>query len=187
MAKKNYVKYLPKVGSTVAVAMAMTVALSTQASATELNEGDIHLNDDKQLNDSGSVLTLDLNGSQPVEHNESIEQKNGETADKNQAAVDKNEQTLQKNEEALEQNKDVPDGKLPEMPDVPDAPEVPAMPDDPEAPVAPEVPEQDLPEIPEIPEVTEEIVRGVIQKLNMKVKTQLVVDLVMGRYSEIEK
>ena len=34
MAKKNYKKYLPKAGSTVAVALAMTVALSTQFNAT---------------------------------------------------------------------------------------------------------------------------------------------------------
>ena len=38
-----------------------------------------------------------------------------------------------------------------------------------------------------LPEVTEEIVRGVIAKLNMKVKSQVIVDLVVGRYSLIEK
>ena len=34
-----------------------------------------------------------------------------------------------------------------------------------------------------IPEVTEEMVRDVIAKLNMKVKSQVIVDLVMGRYT----
>ena len=34
-----------------------------------------------------------------------------------------------------------------------------------------------------IPDLTEETVRNVLQKLNMKVKSQLIVDLVMGRYS----
>ena len=38
-----------------------------------------------------------------------------------------------------------------------------------------------------IPLVTEEIVRDVIAKLNMKVKSQIIVDLVVGRYSLIEK
>ena len=38
-----------------------------------------------------------------------------------------------------------------------------------------------------IPVVTEEIVRDVIAKLNMKVKSQIIVDLVVGRYSLIVK
>ena len=38
-----------------------------------------------------------------------------------------------------------------------------------------------------IQEVTEEIVRNVIQKLNMKVKSQVIVDLLMGRYNLIKK
>ena len=38
-----------------------------------------------------------------------------------------------------------------------------------------------------LPEITEEIVRDVIAKLNMKVKSQVIVDLVVGRYSLIEK
>ena len=36
-----------------------------------------------------------------------------------------------------------------------------------------------------IPEVTEEIVRDVIAKLNMKVKSQVIVDLVVGRYEKV--
>ena len=38
-----------------------------------------------------------------------------------------------------------------------------------------------------IPEVTEEIVCAVIAKLNMKVKSQIIVDLVVGRYNQIVK
>ena len=38
-----------------------------------------------------------------------------------------------------------------------------------------------------IPTVSEEMVRNVIEKLNMKVKSKVVIDLVMGRYSLIEK
>ena len=38
-----------------------------------------------------------------------------------------------------------------------------------------------------IPSVTEEMVCNVIEKLNMKVKSKVVIDLVMGRYSLIEK
>ena len=37
-----------------------------------------------------------------------------------------------------------------------------------------------------LPEVTEEIVRDVIAKLNMKVKSQIIVDLVVGRYDCLE-
>jgi hypothetical protein len=36
-----------------------------------------------------------------------------------------------------------------------------------------------------LPEITEDTVRGVIQKLNMKVKSQVIVDLVMGRYRKL--
>ena len=38
-----------------------------------------------------------------------------------------------------------------------------------------------------VPKVTEEIVRDVIAKLNMKVKSQVIVDLVVGRYNQIVK
>ncbi len=38
-----------------------------------------------------------------------------------------------------------------------------------------------------IPEVTEETVKDVISKLNMKVKSQVIVDLVVGRYNQIVK
>ena len=37
-----------------------------------------------------------------------------------------------------------------------------------------------------IPTVTEQIVKIVINKLNMKVKSQVVIDLVIGRYQAIE-
>lgn len=37
-----------------------------------------------------------------------------------------------------------------------------------------------------IPEITEEMVRNVIAKLNMKVKSKVIVDLVVGRYHLIE-
>ena len=38
-----------------------------------------------------------------------------------------------------------------------------------------------------IPEVAEEIVHDVIAKLNMKVKTKIVIDLVISRYNLIKK
>lgn len=37
-----------------------------------------------------------------------------------------------------------------------------------------------------IPEITEATVREVLDKLNMKVKSQVIVDLVMGRYRLIQ-
>lgn len=38
-----------------------------------------------------------------------------------------------------------------------------------------------------IPEITEETVKKVLDKLNMKVKSQVIVDLVLGRYTAINK
>ena len=38
-----------------------------------------------------------------------------------------------------------------------------------------------------IPKITEEIVRNVLDKLNMKVKSQVIVDLIVGRYELIAK
>ena len=38
-----------------------------------------------------------------------------------------------------------------------------------------------------IPEITEKTVRGVLDKLNMKVKSQVIVDLVLGRYNAVVK
>ena len=37
-----------------------------------------------------------------------------------------------------------------------------------------------------IPELNEDIVRDVLQKINMKVKTQAIIDLVMSRYNLIK-
>ena len=38
-----------------------------------------------------------------------------------------------------------------------------------------------------IPEITEDMVKDAIAKINMKVKSQVIVDLVMGRYNQIVK
>jgi hypothetical protein len=37
-----------------------------------------------------------------------------------------------------------------------------------------------------IPEVTEDVVREILDKLNMKVKSQVIIDLVIGRYNLIK-
>ena len=43
MAKKKFQKYMSKVGGTAAVALAMTVALSSQANAAEIDDVDVPL------------------------------------------------------------------------------------------------------------------------------------------------
>ena len=151
MAKKNYKKFLPKAGSTVAVALAMTVALSTQAHATELEEVDVQNHENPPVDNAGSEVNLDLNNSAPVEHNEAIEQENEETVVQNQETVEKNEQTEQNNEAAVEKNETDTGSALeqPELPEVPAAPEAPVVPDEPELPEVPTAPE--APEIPDVP------------------------------------
>ena len=151
MAKKNYMKLLPKAGSTVAVALAMTVALSTQAHATELEEVDIQNHENPPVDNAGCEVNLDLNNSAPVEHNEAIEQENEETVVQNQETVEKNEQTEQNNEAAVEKNETDTGSALeqPELPEVPAAPEAPVVPDEPELPEVPTAPE--APEIPDVP------------------------------------
>ena len=67
MAKKNYKKFLPKAGTTVAVAVAMTMALSTQANAAELDDTDILTGgnlpmDETEVKDSAMNATIEPAG-----------------------------------------------------------------------------------------------------------------------------
>ena len=99
MAKKNYKKFLPKVGSTVAVAMAMTVALSTQAQAAELDDAEV-LNgglsmDEIEVNDKAMSAQI-----VPGSYNNEVEQSNDETIDENEETIENNDQTQQNNDDS---------------------------------------------------------------------------------------
>ena len=160
MAKKNYKKFLPKVGGTMAVAVAMTMALSTQVSASELDNTNVPKDFDLPENTADTQLTLELTNQEPVEHNEAVEKKNEETTGNNSNIAADNEGAQQKNEAAIEENKDVPAGNLPEAPQLPENVEAPQLPETPDAPEIPEL--SDAPEIsggpehpgdPDLPEV----------------------------------
>ena len=125
MAKKNYKKFLPKVGSTVAVAMAMTVALSTQAQAAELDDAEI-LNgglsmDEIEVNDKAMSAQI-----VPGSYNNEVEQSNDETIDENEETIENNDQTQQNNDAIAGKNEEDTEGFLtdPDL-DMPDAPEMP--------------------------------------------------------------
>lgn len=157
MAKKNYKKFLPKAGSTIAVALAMSVALSTQVQATELD-------DNKQL--PGGIPPVDENVNNPygneivpVEHNAAVEQENDDKVAANETVTDANQAVEQSNSDKIANNAEMTEGALadPDLPS-PDAPGTPETPDVPGEPVLPEVPdapsaptEPDMPEIPDVP------------------------------------
>ena len=126
MAKKNYMKYIPKVGGTVAVAVAMTVALSTQVSAAELDETDLLNNDVQPVDGAESTNLPDADTMEPAEYNKAVEEANGEILEENEETVGENEQTQQENNAAAEENEELTNGELPN-PDLnlPDAPETP--------------------------------------------------------------
>ncbi len=96
MAKKNIKKYLPQVGGTVAVAVAMTAALSTQAFAAEEipalelegNIGEISTN---LAAASQTMVVEDAAANAAVEEsNNGIIQDNQATQEDNQAAQEDN-------------------------------------------------------------------------------------------------
>ena len=105
MAKKNYKKFLPKAGSTVAVAVAMTVALSTQAQAVELDDADV-LNggssmDEVEVKDNATQMVL-----KPGGLNGEIERENDETINENEDTIENNDQTQQNNDAVAGKNEE---------------------------------------------------------------------------------
>jgi len=106
MAKKNNKKFLPKAGSTVAVALAMTVALSTQVQASELDEIELLPTDIPPVDEAESNV-LSINEMEPAEYNNAVEEENQEVAAENQEVAEKNEQTEQSNDAAAENNESV--------------------------------------------------------------------------------
>ena len=126
MAKKNYVKYIPKVGGTVAVAVAMTMALSTQASATELDEADLLNTGIPPVEENNPETELNIDGMEPAEANAAVDEANQEILDENQETLGENEQTQLENQEAVEKNEELTDGQLPDPElELTDAPETP--------------------------------------------------------------
>ena len=126
MAKKHYKKLLPKASGSLAVAVAMTVALSTQVHATELEETELLTDGNSPVPESKTDNVLNLDGMEPAEANGAIDQANQETVDENQQTAIDNQQTQQSNNNAAENNENTTGGALvnPEL-TLPDAPDVP--------------------------------------------------------------
>ena len=126
MAKKNYKKYLPKVGGTAAVALAMTVALSSQAHAAEIDEIDSQSVGSTPPVDSSTESNTPVDNTvvEPAEANQAIEEANEDIVAENNEIVESNEQTEQNNDDAAQNNEESTGGELtdPEL-DLSDAPE----------------------------------------------------------------
>ena len=162
MAKKNYKKLLPKAGSTLAVAVAMSVALSTQVNATGLDD-DGQQNNGNPL-ENGQNAGVNQYGTGLKENNEAVENQNGAVVEGNKADITNNQGIIGQNNAALEQNKDIED--LPNVPAAPDASQIPATKPDgddivvPDAPVAdsqPVIPGVTAPDPSTKPEIPEDV------------------------------
>ena len=161
MAKKKYKNLLPKAGSTLAVAVAMSVALSTQVNATELDDDGQQNNGNPLKN--GQNAGVNQSGTELKEKNEAVENQNGAVVEDNQKDINNNQGIIDENNAALEQNKNIEN--LPKVPDAPDASKIPAKPDGddivvPDAPGAldvPEIPDETAPSPKDAPVMSEEL------------------------------
>lgn len=121
--KKNYAKYLPKIGSTAVVALAMSVALANPANATEIEDPtpiDIPPLDNDQVDIPDTPDEL-------AEANGAIAQENQDTLKDNQDTQDHNDSTNQSNQDTAASNEALSGGKL-VNPDL-ENPEAPANPE----------------------------------------------------------
>ena len=100
MAKKTYKHYLSKVGGTAAVTMAMTVALSAQAHAVELDETYDPSSDLLSNNETLSVFAAKGDLVEAVGTNRVIAQDNAETVVENETVVESNQQVVDHNNAA---------------------------------------------------------------------------------------
>ena len=98
--KKMNKKFLPKVGSTVAVAMAMSVALSTQVNATGLDDDNLPPST-PQNQTPGSQQDQTPEQINPVETNNAIELENNSNIAANQEVTSGVEQIPQENLEKI--------------------------------------------------------------------------------------
>jgi len=131
--KKNYVKSLPRVGSTVAIAVAMTAALNVQANASEVDES-VFLPADTPVAEEAVVETPSVEAPgdvdvvvEPAAENEAVEAANTETVAENTGIVETNEQIQQSNDATAELNEEITGGAVvdPGL-ELPEAPETPA-------------------------------------------------------------
>ena len=149
MAKKNYAKYLPKAGSTLAVAVAMTVALSNPVNATELDENDLQNNGKSLENGQNTDANQNLNGTQLKENNEAVEQQNDAVVDANDEKINSNENIIDGNQAALSQNaQNNSDFQLPEGTTAPNASNVGSADASGVLEGAPETPDVEVPDAP---------------------------------------
>ena len=125
MTKKKFQKYMPKAGGAAAVALAMTVALSSQANAAEIDDADVQPVGTPPVDaNTESNIAVISNEVEPAEANKAIEEKNDQIVDENDKIIDSNEQIEDSNDAAADKNEIDTDGKLPDPElDLPDAPE----------------------------------------------------------------
>lgn len=137
MAKKykkmNYAKTLSRTGSTFAVAMAVTMALSNQAQAAELPEtpeAELPVTPVEEVAATGSSAPAVVDPADVPEVNAEVSQSNAETAEENAATAENNELIDAGNDAAAAENSTVTEGELPapNLPELPEAPEAPEIP-----------------------------------------------------------
>ena len=127
--KRNYWKSLPKVGSTIALTVAMASVLATPANASEVDEAVLAEENVQLIPLVEEIVTEEAISGEviaPVEANEAIVEENTETVAENEEVAENNEQVEQKNEAAVEENEVITNGALadPNL-DLPEAPAVP--------------------------------------------------------------
>ena len=124
MTKKKFQKYMPKAGGAAAVALAMTVALSSQANAAEIDDADLQpVGTPPVDSNTESNIAVISNEVEPAEANKAIEEKNDQIVADNNDTIIKNEQVENDNDAAADKNEIDTDGKLPDPElDLPDAP-----------------------------------------------------------------
>lgn len=127
--KKNYLKHLPRVGSTIALTMAMASVLATPANAAEVDENALPAADTMEppIVEETPTTAADTQVIEPAEANTAIEEENTETLAENEETAAGNEQVEQENNTAAQENETLTNGDLP-APEL-DLPEAPAEPE----------------------------------------------------------
>ena len=134
---KHFAKSLPRVGSTFAVAMAVTVALSNQASATELEGAPIAENPPAPVVETPPAPVAEVPPAPVVVEPAEVPVVNAEIAQDNSAAAADNASSAADNQTIVQENASTADSNAAASEGAVPAPEAPVIPD---APVAPEVP-----------------------------------------------
>ncbi|MBQ4539134.1 MAG: hypothetical protein II995_05980, partial [Oscillospiraceae bacterium] len=126
MAKRKYNKYIPKVGGT-AVALALTVALSTSVFADDVAATDTSAEDSTPSTDASTEGEGFSDSVDVSETNDAIESSNEETVSENSDTVESNDAIESSNDSVAQGNEEATGGELsdPGMDDLGDAPEMP--------------------------------------------------------------